>query len=82
MDALSIAIELLQTHLQLGPRAQGLTPQTKLMGAFPEINSLSVVGIVAGIEDTLGCEIPDTEISEEVFESVGTLAAFIDTKMS
>ena len=82
MDALSIAIELLETNLQLGARAQELKPDTKLMGAFPEFNSLSVVGIVAGIEEMLGIEVSDTEISEEIFESVGTLAGFIDTKMS
>ena len=82
MDALSIAIELLETNLQLGARAQELKPETKLMGAFPEFNSLSVVGIVAGIEEMLGVEVSDTEISEEIFESVGTLAGFIDKKMS
>jgi acyl carrier protein len=51
------------------------------MGAFPEFNSLTVVGIIAGIEETLGCEVGDTEISEEIFQTVGSLADFIQTKM-
>lgn len=82
MDPMSIAIELLQSHLQLGERARRLKAESKLMGAFPEFNSLTVVGIVAGIEDMLGCEISDTEINEDVFQTVGTLAAFIEKKMA
>ena len=81
MDALAITIDLLASNLQLGARAAQLKPDTPLMGAFPEFNSLSVVGIVSGIEEALGCEVPDTEISEEIFLTVGSLAAFIERKM-
>ena len=82
MESLNIAIDLLRNALQLGARADQLTAESPLMGAFPEFNSLTVVGIVAGIEETLGCEVGDTEISEEIFQTVGTLADFIQTKMA
>ena len=82
MQSLEIAIDLLRNALQLGARAEHLTAESPLMGAYPEFNSLTVVGIVAGIEETLGCEVGDTEISEEVFQTVGSLAAFIDKKMN
>lgn len=52
------------------------------MGAYPEFNSLTVVGIVTGIEEALGCEVSDTEISEDIFQTVGSLADFIQTKLA
>jgi acyl carrier protein len=82
MTALELARELLRSALQLGSRADTLTMDTPLMGGFPEFNSLTVVGLVAGIEENLGCEVSDTEISEDVFRTVGTLAEFIQSKMS
>jgi acyl carrier protein len=51
------------------------------MGSFPELNSLTVVALVAGIEEQLGCEIGDTEISGEIFETFGTLTAFVESKL-
>lgn len=82
MDSLSIAIDLLRSALQLGSRADKLTAESPLMGAYPEFNSLTVVGIVAGIEEALGCEVSDTEISEDVFQTVGSLADFIQIKLT
>lgn len=82
MDSLSIAIDLLRSSLQLGARADQLNADSPLMGAYPEFNSLTVVGIVAGIEEALGCEVSDTEISEEIFQTVGSLADFIQTKLA
>lgn len=82
MDSLTIAIDLLRSTLQLGSRADQLNANSPLMGAYPEFNSLTVVGIVAGIEEALGCEVSDTEISEDVFQTVGSLADFIQTKLA
>lgn len=82
MNPLDIAIDLLRTALQLGSRADQLTAESELMGAYPEFNSLTVVGIVAGIEESLGCEVSDAEISEEIFYTVGSLANFIQNKMT
>lgn len=82
MDSLSIAKDLLRSALQLGSRADQLTAESPLMGAYPEFNSLTVVGIISGIEEALGCEVSDIEISEDVFQTVGSLADFIQTKMA
>ncbi|MDR3706548.1 MAG: phosphopantetheine-binding protein [Paludibacteraceae bacterium] len=82
MDAFGLTRDLLRTALQLGDRAAKLTRDTPLMGGFPEFNSLTVVGIVAGIEEQVGCEISDTEISEDIFQTVGSLADFIEKKLA
>lgn len=81
MDSLDFTRDLLQLTLQLGERATSLHPDTPLLGNFPEFNSLTVVSLVTAIEEQLGCEVPDTEITEDVFRTVGSLARFIDTKL-
>jgi acyl carrier protein len=81
MNSFELARDLLRSALQLGDRADQLTPESPLMGSFPEFNSLTVVGLMTGVEEQLGCEIDDTEITEEIFETVGSLAQFIEKKM-
>jgi acyl carrier protein len=68
--------------LQLGPRADQLEITTQLMGNFPELNSLTVMGIVSGIEEQTGVTVSDQEITAEIFETVGTLVKFIEQKVA
>ncbi|MEQ1661846.1 MAG: phosphopantetheine-binding protein [Thiobacillus sp.] len=82
MDTLSLTRDILRDNLQLGARADKLEPDSYLMGQLPEFNSLSVVGIIASIEDQLGVAISDDEITGDIFETVGSLAQFIEAKMA
>lgn len=82
MNSLDLAKDLLRVNLQLGAQADTLTRDTPLMGNMPEFNSLTVVGIVAGIEEQTGSAVSDAEISAEIFETVGTLADFIESKLA
>jgi acyl carrier protein len=43
---------------------------------------LTVVGLIASIEEQLGCSIADDEISADIFETVGALSYFISYKMT
>ena len=80
MNTFALTKDILRASLQLGPRADLLEPDTPLMGHFPELNSLTVMGIISGIEEHLGCVIDDKEITAEIFETVGTLNTFITQK--
>ena len=82
MPKLQLTKEVLQTTLQLGDQADSLTRETPLMGHFPQLNSLTVMGVISEIEAQTGCAIDDQEITAEIFETVGTLAAFIHQKSS
>ena len=82
MPKLQLAKEILQTTLQLGDQADSLTRETPLMGHFPQLNSLTVMGVISEIEAQTGCAIDDQEITAEIFETVGTLATFIHQKTS
>jgi acyl carrier protein len=81
MDPVAQTIEMLRRNLALGARADAFNADTALMGSLPEFDSMAVVGLVTAIEDELGCEVDDEEITAEVFETVGTLAAFVESKL-
>jgi len=81
MTPIDIAIKILNDQLQLGSQIESFTSGTLLLGHLQELDSLSIVGIISSIEEQLGCEVDDDEISQEVFESVGSLADFIESKL-
>lgn len=81
MEPLDMAREILRSNLQLGARADGMDRNTALMGSLPEFNSLTVVGLIADIEEQTGNAVDDDEISAEIFETVGTFADFIASKI-
>ena len=81
MNALDLTTKLLRACLQLSP-SEPLSRETALLGGFPEFNSLTITTLIVEIEERLDCEIADHELTSELFETVGTLADFIDTKMA
>jgi acyl carrier protein len=73
---------ILSEALQLGDRAQGLAPDTQLLGSIAEFDSMTVVTVLTLLEDRLGLEIEDDDISADVFETVGSLVCFVESKCS
>lgn len=55
---------------------------TPLLGAIPEFDSMAVVSIITGLEDRLGIAVDDDEIDASVFETVGSLVAFVERKLA
>jgi acyl carrier protein len=72
---------LLRETLNLESRADLLTPDSRLLGALPELDSMAVVGVVAAIESDYGIKIAGHELSAELFSTVGTLNEFIEQKL-
>ena len=73
--------EILRETLQLGERADSLTANSPLLGAVPEFDSMAVVAVITTIEDDFGLTIDDDEVSADVFETVGSLAGFVERKV-
>lgn len=73
---------ILGATLGLGDRAQAFTPDTPLIGAIPEFDSMAVVSIITALEEQYGIEVDDDEVSAETFETVGALSEFIEAKLS
>jgi acyl carrier protein len=72
---------VLVTTLGLEERSQTLTASTPLLGSLPELDSLAVVQLVLALEEHFGLTIDEDEITAEVFETLGTLSAFIERRL-
>jgi len=80
MDTTQHLKRILGDTLQLGARAQDLTPASRLLGAIPEFDSMAVVTVITMIEEEFGFTVEDDEVSADVFETLGTLSAFVAGK--
>ena len=80
VTALELTRKMIRACLQL-PESEPLTEDTYLMGGFPEFNSLTITTLIVDIEESVGCEVADDEISGDIFETVGSLSAFVEQKM-
>lgn len=58
-----------------------LTPQTRLFSDLA-LDSTSVIELLMELEDTLGLQIDPDELTPDVFETVGSLVAYIDANTS
>jgi acyl carrier protein len=61
-------------------RAESLTPESPLAG-LPEFDSMAVLDVMLAIEERFGVTIEDDEVTGELFETLGTLAAFVERKL-
>lgn len=68
--------------LQLGPRVNGFTASTPLLGSLPELDSMAVVAVITAIEEYFGFTVHDDEISAETFQTLGSLVAFVEQKLT
>ncbi len=72
---------ILRDTLQLGDRADQLGPESPLLGAIAELDSMAVVTILTMVEEEFGIEIEDDEVSAEIFETVGSLTDFVSQQV-
>jgi len=79
MSILQSVTTVLKTILQ--DQSSLLTLDTPLLGAIPEFDSMAVVSIITALEDRFGFAVDDDEIDASVFETVGTLVAFVEGKL-
>ena len=80
MTSLETVREVLRETLQLGAKADALDESSPLLGAVVELDSMAVVAVITALEEKLDIFVEDDEISAETFETVGSLAAFVDAK--
>ncbi len=71
---------LLVDTLGIEDRANRITSSTVLFGSLPELDSLAVVELVTAIEDHFGIVVDDSAFTGDTFETLGSLAAFVDGK--
>ena len=81
MSELGAVRNILRNTLQLGSRADAFDERTLLLGHVPELDSMAVVAVLTAIEEDYGIAVDDGDISAEVFESVGSLTGFVESRL-
>lgn len=74
-------VDVLVQTLGLEDRAEHLDVTTPLLGSLPELDSRAVVELAIALEERFDFEIDDEEFSGEIFETVGSLAAFVERSL-
>jgi acyl carrier protein len=84
MDLISTTFDdvksVVVSTLGIEHRADSLNASTPLLGSVPELDSMAVVELVSALEARFGFEVTDDEITGDVFETLGSLAAFVEAK--
>jgi acyl carrier protein len=73
---------VLVSVLGIEDRAATIDTGTPLLGSLPELDSMAVLELVAALEERFGVTIDDDDVTAEVFETLGSLAALVDDKKS
>jgi acyl carrier protein len=81
MDIQSDVVAILHSNLGMPAGSIATHPGTRLLGAMPEMDSMSVVGILASLEERYGIIVEDDEVDADVFATVGSLTAFVESKL-
>lgn len=74
-------LTILDTTLGLRGRGLAFTPETPLLGALPEFDSMAIVNLVTGLEERFGVRVDDEEIEGRLFATVGALLDFVRHKV-
>ncbi len=67
--------------LQIGPRVREMDEGAPLLGAVPELDSMAVVSVITALEEHFGITVEDDEIGAATFETLGSLARFVESKL-
>ena len=81
MNIQNEVLEILDEVLSLKGRAKSFSDQTVLLGALPELDSMAVLGVIAAFEDRFGIAVEDDDIDGSTFSTVGTLVAYVSSKL-
>ncbi len=73
---------LLGRTLRIEQRIGGIAPDSPLLGAVPELDSMAVVQVLTALEEHFGIEVADDEIDASVFENLQALAGFVERKLA
>lgn len=77
MTHLPDVLRVLEEALQLQGRSASFTPETPLMGALPELDSMAVLAVITGLEAHFGIAFRDDQLSGASFASVGSLCDLV-----
>jgi acyl carrier protein len=82
----SIALDdvkaVLVETLGVEDRADSIDASTELFGNLPELDSMAVMELVFALETRFGIEVDGEDVSAEMFETLASLTAFVESKLA
>ena len=73
--------EILGSTLGIEDRVGVMDSSTPLFGELPELDSFAVVELATALEDRFAFTIDDSNFSAEIFETLGSLTAFVESEL-
>ncbi len=73
---------LLGEALGLPQNCRDWQRDTPLLGSVAELDSAAVIHIIASLEERYGIQFDDEDIDASLFETVGSLVAFVEGKLA
>jgi acyl carrier protein len=73
---------VLVSVLGIEDRAATIDAGTPLLGSLPELDSMAVLELVEALQEKFGVTIDDEDVTADAFETLATLAALVDEKLS
>jgi acyl carrier protein len=73
--------DVLVDTLGLEHQADRIDATTPLLGSLPELDSMAVLELVLALEQRFGIAIEGEDVTADVFESLGSLTAFVDSQL-
>jgi acyl carrier protein len=70
------------SSLQIRERVQQMDATAPFLGAVPELDSIAVVNVITALEEHFGISVADDEIDASAFETLGSLARFVEGKLA
>ncbi len=68
--------------LELPIRPEELPESEPLFGADGEVDSILSIKLVVELEEAFGIDVDDDDLTEDLFGTVSTLAAYVETKLA
>lgn len=76
VDLDSVKAVLVET-LGMEDRSDSITAETRLFGALPELDSLTVVELIVVLEERFGITVDGDDVTAEAFETLASLTDFV-----
>lgn len=81
LDITTEVLRIVDQVLSLGGRGLRFGPETPLLGAIPELDSMAVVSLITTLEERFGFIVDDDEIGGDTFATMGSLTRFVAGKV-
>ena len=74
--------QILIDVLNLDQAGKSLHANSALLGSLPELDSMAVISLITALEEQFGISVEDDEIGAATFETLGSLARFVEGKLA